>query len=509
MSAVTELVNKVYQSIHYQPSTDLIDLAHLHLDVIKSPNIDIQLIFDQAIIHYLNHSFTGLIINNQNIQQLSIKRQHDSQTTLIHILPYVNKQAVNDLSDPINVSQIIQKLLSELVFYERTNNVIVPLIYTDVYDNQLTNYSFGDLIKKDTIYSVQWVEKFYSWKSLHYFLQNYPLTEIVLNTIIYQAMEVLYQITSIYPSFRYNQFIPEMIGCYLCNENGITFPELKLDHFCLSQIKDLVPNNYLQSNQINIPYVDTNYSDFYQLLNYLWNYHQSDIIKYPQIIALFDQLLPASLRTNDIYLTTAIWDSLPIDIQESLNLEQLKKLNLCDPILIPKPSRSIAGNNLSVKKYFANDIDNMDSKRSIPKQAAGDKKKTIHRNQQSTNNEKQTSNDKIKKFSGQRKIKFNSPAVSYSTPGNGAPTTIANTLGYNPNDYHLQPVNEYNRIQQQPVNYPPSYAANPDVQSYQRYLAAINQTTSAPVSTDTAAPYPVPTATQSGGGKDFFFQNHP
>jgi hypothetical protein len=321
---ILDLYNVVYaKSGKYK--IKYIDVADLKMSRFKLSDYNLDVIFDKTPIQYVGNFPTGLMVNGKNIEQIWIKRRGETHMCTIRIIPYINKDSINEMSDPINVNQIIKTLMSELVVNDKTNNILLPIVNIDIKGSDLTIYpKIEPLVDKNKYYSIQITEKFYSLMTLDRFLKEYPLNIRIFKTIIYQAVDVLYQISTTYPSFRYNQFIPEMMDCYLKTNNNVIFPELKLSDFYLSEISEIVSNNYLKSGQLPIPHIDSSYSDLYQFLNYLWNHNTADIEKYPELINLFDTLLPKKIRSSDTYLTNELWDKLSDEEKYDLRLKNIR-----------------------------------------------------------------------------------------------------------------------------------------------------------------------------------------
>jgi hypothetical protein len=323
-----ELLQDIYNAVYAKTNdfrSKFIDVVDLKMSRFKLSDYNLDTIFDKTPIKYIDNFPTGLIINGVDVEQIWIKRGGETHMCTIRIVPYMNKDSIDKMTDPVNVHQVIKTLLSELVVSDKTNNILLPIVNIDVKGSDLNPYEkVRNLVDKDKYYSIQITEKFYSLITLDNFLKSYPLDQRVIKTIIYQAVDVLYQITRSYSTFRYNQFIPEVIDCYLRKNDDIIFPELKLSDFYLSEISDVISNDYLKSGQISIPYIESSYSDLYQLLNYLWNHIGSDIKKYPQLVSLFDVILPKKIRSSEIHLTKELWDQLSDEEKFELGIKNIR-----------------------------------------------------------------------------------------------------------------------------------------------------------------------------------------
>jgi hypothetical protein len=248
-----DLIFMVYNAVYVNPNqyqTQYFDLSSLKLWRFKMYDYNLDKIFEETNIKFAGKYPTGLRTNpsdpNTGIDQLCFKRQGETKMTTIRIVPYSSREASGRITDPVNVNQIIRTLLSEIVVDDKTHNILMPIINVDVEGSDLMGYDkVKDFIDKDKIYSVQITEKFYKLVNLNEFLRDYPLNEEIIKSIIYQAIDLLYQINIIYSGFRCNGFFPDLIDCYLKTNHDIRFPELKLGNFYLSEINNLVTNDYV------------------------------------------------------------------------------------------------------------------------------------------------------------------------------------------------------------------------------------------------------------------------
>ncbi len=327
-----ELILNLYNAVYAKSNeftAGFIDVADLKMSRFKLSDYDLDVIFDKTPTKYAGNFPTGMMMNGTDIEQIWVKRAGETHMSTVRIVPYNSKDSVNKMSDPVNVNQVIKTLLSELVVGDKTNNILLPIVNIDVQGSDLIPYEkIKSLVNKDKFYSIQITEKFYSLTTLDDFLKNYPLDQRIIKTIIYQAVDLLDQIGRSFSTFRYNQFIPEMIDCYLKKNDDIIFPELKLSDFYLSEIGDIITNDYLKSGQVVIPYIDSSYGDLYQLLNYLWNHIGADIKKYPEIVSLFDIILPKKIRSDDIYLTKELWNQLSEEEKFVLGIKNIRNNTL-------------------------------------------------------------------------------------------------------------------------------------------------------------------------------------
>ena len=323
-----ELINDLYSAIYSKSpgfKVKYIDTSDLKMNRFKMSDYDLDMIFEKTKIQLSGEFLTGLFLkDNEPVKQIAFKRQGETHQTMIRIIEYFDKDSVTNINNPVNVNQVIRTLLSELVVSDKTNNILLPIINVDVIGTDLSEYEKVEkYIDKKKFYSIEITEKFYKYTTLENFLQQYPVDDHIIKTILFQVIDVLYQINQVYPGFHHNQLFPEMIGCYLKTKGDTIYPEIKLDNFFLSEIDEIISNDIVK--KYKIPYINNHpYADLYQFLNYFWNNDKIDLKKYPKLIKIFDEILPAKLRSTDKFLESKKWDSLSDDEKNSLKIKNIR-----------------------------------------------------------------------------------------------------------------------------------------------------------------------------------------
>ena len=323
---IDELIFDVHNFV-YGKNTDkyqvkVMDPTGLKMNRFKLDDYDLDAIFEKTKVKYVGSEPTGI----DGLDQIVIKRQGETYMTNIRVVPYESPDIVSDIHNPVNVNQIIRTLLSELVVTEHTNNLLLPIINIDVTGEDLIEYDVFDPIKgsidKNKIYSVELTEKFYTMTDLGSYLDENPPNMEVWKFILYQIVDLLYQINNVYPDFHHNRFIPSVIDCYLKNINGVIFPEIKLGNFFTSEIDDVIHNSYITAQ--SIPKSPTPYSDLYQFINYLITHKAEELKGYPEVTKFIDEIFPEKIRSDNEYLTEEKWNLLTVDEKDHLRLKNIR-----------------------------------------------------------------------------------------------------------------------------------------------------------------------------------------
>lgn len=316
---IIDVFNDLYGETHniHRTVPKLNQNAHNFMDNFKVKQYDLDIIFNQVPIALSGYQLTGIPQS-----QLVFKRIMKQYDTSIRIVEYSdNKESFNNHS-PINVNLILRSILSDLVFSGKTFNILVPILDVDVLGEDLLAYKKlqKERIESDKYYSVQITEKFFSIILLDQFLLSFLINKDILRSIIYQAIDVLYKILKVYPTFHSNQMSPTEIYCYVKKNNDVLFPELKLGNFYLSDISGIITND--DANNLEV-----GYGDLHKFLKYLWENNKISIEEH--IKDFFDYIYPKEVRNID-RLTPDVWETLSDELKENLSLANLRNNKIFD-----------------------------------------------------------------------------------------------------------------------------------------------------------------------------------
>jgi len=351
-----ELILDIYDMVYLHSDKYKIkymDTSDLHLDRFKLSDYDLDIIFKDYKPFQMVPS--GMFYDtNKEIDSICAKRIEKNRDITIRIIEYQTKNSVTNIHDPVNVNKIIRTLFSELVTNKKTSNIMLPIINIDVIGSDLEKYAdLQPYIDPAKFYSIELTEHFYRIITLEFFLEKYPVNELIIKNFIYKIADALYQINIVYPGFKCNQLMPSMIDCYLKISNKIVYPEPKLYNFYLAEIENFVQNDYLKNGKLPAMGPNLPYNDIYQLLNNLWNHHNAIIIQYLDLVKLFDEILPKKIRSDNIYLTRDLWNTLSDDEKYALKIK-----NIRNNVLLA--SADVFGEG-SIPKFGTQDVPNKGS----------------------------------------------------------------------------------------------------------------------------------------------------
>jgi len=280
-------------------------------------------------IQFIDVVNSGLKTINDEEQILEILLLRNQTNNLswqanIAIMPYVSMNSIREPNDPINVNLIIKNYLAvNIALQGKSNLPIIPVINVIAMGSELASYDiitqYVDLSKP---YVVQVTEYSNGFTKLDEYLRENPPTAQTIGYMISQLIEGLYQICLTLPGFRYGQMYPEGLFCSIEQETQI--PILKLANYYLSRA-DNIENNAVIKDSFIDDEIAQGYFDLYTFLNYMWNHYEEEIILSEDLLNLFSQLLPVSIRSkNDLYLATSTWRRLTPQIKAILNIKVIR-----------------------------------------------------------------------------------------------------------------------------------------------------------------------------------------
>lgn len=325
------LLQDIYDFV-YQNSDDyeieFFDANDLKLDRFKLSDYDVDSLFTKGKIVHAGLFPIGLKYNDEPVKEIRLKRVTDKMLMHnIRIVPYKSPESLNNINDPVNVNLIMRTLLSEFVVSKRTDAILLPIINFDVKGSDIMDYDIvKELIDPNKFYSIQITEKFYKMVTLKKYLENYLAEPDILKSIIFQILRGMNVFLKNYPHMRFGHIDPEYIDCYITPLNNTFYPKLKFSQFYLSSIKDIIKNDYVDSNNLTI--VDNPYADLFDILSYLWSNYKIDIEKSSELVDFFNIALPDKIRGHEGRLTQKQWDNLSDDEKDNLLIKNLVEHNI-------------------------------------------------------------------------------------------------------------------------------------------------------------------------------------
>jgi hypothetical protein len=183
------------------------------------------------------------------------KRMTNPPTDIL-IRQYEKNQESNP-NNSVNVDKIIAYLLSDLVIHKKTRNILVNVNNFDVNTKDLLLFlkKYKD-IKVSGVLSVTIREHFYKLVTLREHIEAEPTLENMKDSI-FQVLNTINVIQSMYPTFRHNKLDVDTIMVYKTNEKSVNYKvdeksypftstgEVKITNFLESNMKDYIDNNFM------------------------------------------------------------------------------------------------------------------------------------------------------------------------------------------------------------------------------------------------------------------------
>jgi hypothetical protein len=186
------------------------------------------------------------------------KRMTNPPTDIL-IRQYEKNQESNP-NNSVNVDKIIAYLLSDLVIHKKTRNILVNINNFDVNTKDLLLFlkKYKD-IKVSGVLSVTIREHFYKLVTLREHIESDPTLENMKDSI-FQVLNTINVIQSMYPTFRHNKLDVDTIMVYKTNEKSVNYKvdeksypftstgEVKITNFLESNMKDYIDNDSIDEN---------------------------------------------------------------------------------------------------------------------------------------------------------------------------------------------------------------------------------------------------------------------
>ena len=186
------------------------------------------------------------------------KRMTNPPTDIL-IRQYEKNQESNP-NNSVNVDKIIAYLLSDLVIHKKTRNILVNINNFDVNTKDLLLFlkKYKD-IKVAGVLSVTIREHFYKLVTLREHIESEPTLENMKDSI-FQVLNTINIIQSMYPTFRHNKLDVDTIMVYKTNEKSVNYKvdeksypftstgEVKITNFLESNMQDYIDNDSIDEN---------------------------------------------------------------------------------------------------------------------------------------------------------------------------------------------------------------------------------------------------------------------
>lgn len=299
--------------------TQFIDTDNLKLERFKFTKYNYPLLF-KNISHISKFEFP--ITKKNKIEVNQFKRKGEIYNSILEIVKYPNDEAVNNITDPINVNQIFKTLLSEFIIKDRTRNIIIPILNTDISGSELKKYIPELDIDEKSTYSVQVIEKYGKIMRLSDFMKNNKELDIsVIKYILYQVIDCITKINETYPGFHYNNMDFDSLDCYIIKYENMYVPEIKLSYFYFSEIEKIIKNSAI--SEVNMQYYNVPYCDIFYFFKDFYRLYFDRIQSNEEAIKFFERYFPNRIRNSE-YFNEETWNLLSDSEKSYLNIRSIR-----------------------------------------------------------------------------------------------------------------------------------------------------------------------------------------
>lgn len=319
---IDEILSDNYRFLYLNQKdyrTQFIDTENIKLERFKFNSYNYPSLF-QNIKHIAKFEFP--ITKKNKIEVNQFKRKGEIYNCILEIVKYPDNNSVTDITHPINVNQIFKTLLSEFLIKDRTRNIIIPIINTDISGLELKKYIKELQIDESAMYSVQVIEKYGKIVRLSDFMaSNKNLDISVIKYILYQVIDCITKINETYPGFHYNNMDFDSLDCYIINHENIYVPEIKLSYFYFSEIEKIIKNKAV--NEIGMQYYNVPYCDIFYFFKDFVRLYFERIENNEDAVKFFDKYYPKRIRDEE-YFTEETWNKLTDTEKSYLNIRSIR-----------------------------------------------------------------------------------------------------------------------------------------------------------------------------------------
>lgn len=299
--------------------TQFIDTDNLKLERFKFSKYNYPLLF-KNISHISKFEFP--ITKKNKIEVNQFKRKGEIYNCILEIVKYPNENAVNDITNPINVNQIFKTLLSEFIIKDRTRNIIIPILNTDISGSELKKYVPELEIDEKSTYSVQVIEKYGKIMRLSDFMKNNKELDIsVIKYILYQVIDCITKINETYPGFHYNNMDFDSLDCYIIKYENMYVPEIKLSYFYFSEIEKIIKNSAI--SEVDMKYYNVPYCDIFYFFKDFYRLYFDRIQTNEEAIKFFERFFPNKIRDAEFF-NEETWNLLTESEKSYLNIRSIR-----------------------------------------------------------------------------------------------------------------------------------------------------------------------------------------
>ena len=259
LNNIDYLSGLLYEYLYQKMASRPIESKPISTNYLEDMTIIKKMYEGKQLSELINNVFNTNIAYEGFHESAYVFKRMTNPPTDILIRQYEKNQESNP-NNNVNVDKIIAYLLSDLVIHKKTRNILVNINNFDVNTKDLLLFlkKYKD-IKVAGVLSVTIREHFYKLVTLREHIESDPTLENMKDSI-FQVLNTINVIQSMYPTFRHNKLDVDTIMVYKTNEKSVNYKvdeksypftstgEVKITNFLESNMKDYIDNDSIDEN---------------------------------------------------------------------------------------------------------------------------------------------------------------------------------------------------------------------------------------------------------------------
>ena len=350
-----EKINLLYNFLYNNSFQNCFDIDKINLGKINIEDIkitdtkEVKELFDE-----LNQAKFSYMEYDEKENLIYLNRYSDSYPVTVKIGTYQSN--IDQLNNPSNNDSLFSYLLSQLVLYQKTKHILLPIINYDIEFEKIE-----PLIKNIPIYKkikekveFEEVNKLMSIRIREHYFKSKLLKEYIdenecdYKPLLFQVIHTLAVIQKEYPGFRHNNLTSDNILIYIKKEElSENYYEFGKDHWVIPHIgfdikifnfeKSTIPSYYeINQRDTDVPYINevNEYFDFHTFINSLLEGSSKMSLKKNNACNLettkfLDKVIPLQLRglkNGSFYLNKNVVVTKPSELLNDSYFKEYKNI---------------------------------------------------------------------------------------------------------------------------------------------------------------------------------------
>jgi hypothetical protein len=259
LNDIDYLSGLLYEYLYQKMASRPIESKPISTNYLEDMTIIKKMYEGKQLSELINNVFNTNIAYEGFHESAYVFKRMSNPPTDILIRQYEKGQESNP-NNSVNVDKIIAYLLSDLVIHKKTRNILVNVNNFDVNTKDLLLFlkKYKDIKVSGTL-SITIREHFYKLVTFREHIEAEPTLENMKDSI-FQVLNTINVIQSMYPTFRHNKLDVDTVLVYKTNEKSVNYKideksypftsvgEVKITNFLESNMQDYIDNDGIDEN---------------------------------------------------------------------------------------------------------------------------------------------------------------------------------------------------------------------------------------------------------------------